>query len=105
MDAELYDEFGNYVGPDLDSDNDDDAEEAEQYVDDDEQQEYDVSLVTEPWRASHTTCKSWYPCYGALYMYRLACTAKREHYKVYTSHSKSFHKVPWYSISVWRIFA
>lgn len=44
MDAELYDEFGNYVGPDLDSDDDDDAEEAEQYVDDDEQQEYDVSL-------------------------------------------------------------
>lgn len=44
MDAELYDEFGNYVGPDLDSDDEDDAEEAEQYVDDDEQQEYDVSL-------------------------------------------------------------
>lgn len=24
MDTELYDEFGNYVGPDLDSDEDDD---------------------------------------------------------------------------------
>lgn len=24
MDSDLYDEFGNYVGPDLDSDDDDD---------------------------------------------------------------------------------
>lgn len=43
MDAELYDEFGNYIGPDLDSDEDEEADEPEQYVDDDEQQEYDVN--------------------------------------------------------------
>lgn len=27
MDADLYDEFGNYIGPDLDSDDEDDQEE------------------------------------------------------------------------------
>ena len=26
MDSELYDEFGNYIGPDLDSDDDDDLD-------------------------------------------------------------------------------
>lgn len=29
MDADLYDEFGNYIGPELDSDDDDDDLEAE----------------------------------------------------------------------------
>lgn len=41
MDSDLYDEFGNYVGPELDSDDDDD--EPDNLQDDDEQQEYDVS--------------------------------------------------------------
>lgn len=44
MDTDLYDEFGNYVGPELDSD-DDDAEEQQQFGDDEEQQEYDVGLL------------------------------------------------------------
>lgn len=30
MDSDLYDEFGNYIGPDLDSDEDDDQEELPQ---------------------------------------------------------------------------
>ena len=29
MDADLYDEFGNYVGPELESDDDDDESEKE----------------------------------------------------------------------------
>lgn len=29
MEADLYDEFGNYIGPELDSDDDDDDLEAE----------------------------------------------------------------------------
>ena len=33
MDADLYDEFGNYIGPDLESD-EDDEEEDDQYDDD-----------------------------------------------------------------------
>lgn len=44
MDTDLYDEFGNYIGPELDSD-DDDGEEQQQFGDDEEQQEYDVSCV------------------------------------------------------------
>lgn len=40
MDADLYDEFGNYIGPELDSD--DDEEETQEQEDEDEQQEYDV---------------------------------------------------------------
>lgn len=42
MDTDLYDEFGNYIGPELDSD-DDDAEEQQAFGDDEEQQDYDVS--------------------------------------------------------------
>lgn len=42
MDADLYDEFGNYVGPELDSD--DEEEEEQEQQDEDEQREYDVSL-------------------------------------------------------------
>lgn len=42
MDADLYDEFGNYVGPELDSDEDDDEDdEEEQDEDDDEREEED----------------------------------------------------------------
>lgn len=41
MDADLYDEFGNYVGPELDSD-DEEEEEQEQYAEDDDHQDYDV---------------------------------------------------------------
>uniref|UniRef100_A0A6P7GA94 116 kDa U5 small nuclear ribonucleoprotein component n=1 Tax=Diabrotica virgifera virgifera TaxID=50390 RepID=A0A6P7GA94_DIAVI len=39
MDADLYDEFGNYIGPELDSD--DDEEEEQEQLDEDDQQEYD----------------------------------------------------------------
>jgi len=42
MDADLYDEFGNYVGPELDSD--DEEEEEQEQQDEDEQREYDVRL-------------------------------------------------------------
>ena len=41
MDADLYDEFGNYIGPELDSD--DDEEEEQELQEDEEQQDYDVS--------------------------------------------------------------
>lgn len=43
MDTDLYDEFGNYVGPELDSD--DDEEEDQDQQDEDEQQEYDVCIT------------------------------------------------------------
>lgn len=43
MDTDLYDEFGNYIGPELDSD-DEDAEEQQQFGEDEEQQDYDVCL-------------------------------------------------------------
>lgn len=39
MDTDLYDEFGNYIGPELDSD---DEEEEPEQPDEDEHQEYDV---------------------------------------------------------------
>ncbi|KAJ8953620.1 hypothetical protein NQ314_007224, partial [Rhamnusium bicolor] len=39
MDADLYDEFGNYVGPELDSD--DDEEEEQDHHDEDEHRDYD----------------------------------------------------------------
>lgn len=42
MDTDLYDEFGNYVGPELDTDDDDDEE--QEPPDEDEHQEYDVSF-------------------------------------------------------------
>lgn len=32
MDADLYDEFGNYIGPELDSDSDDDIDESRPQV-------------------------------------------------------------------------
>ena len=37
MDADLYDEFGNYIGPELDSDDDDDDDEEEDYPDQDQE--------------------------------------------------------------------
>ena len=37
MDADLYDEFGNYIGSELDSDDDDEEEEEDQ----DEDEDYD----------------------------------------------------------------
>lgn len=43
MDADLYDEFGNYVGPELDSD--DEEEEEQEQQDEDEQHEYDVNKI------------------------------------------------------------
>lgn len=42
MDADLYDEFGNYVGPELDSD-EEVEDDQEQFGDDEERQDYDVS--------------------------------------------------------------
>ena len=32
MDADLYDEFGNYIGPELDSDSDEDVDDARQQI-------------------------------------------------------------------------
>lgn len=46
MDADLYDEFGNYVGPELDSD--DEEEEEREQPDEDEQPEYDVRKTDSP---------------------------------------------------------
>lgn len=40
MDSELYDEFGNYIGPDLSSDEDDDQS---LYGQNDQQDEMEVS--------------------------------------------------------------
>lgn len=42
MDADLYDEFGNYIGPELDSEEEED-DEPEHFGDEEEQQDYDVS--------------------------------------------------------------
>lgn len=44
MDSELYDEFGNYIGPDLESDDDEDEDDEPQEKDD-ENQDFDVSMV------------------------------------------------------------
>lgn len=41
MDSDLYDEFGNYIGPDLDSDEDDDQS---LYGQQDNQDDHDVSF-------------------------------------------------------------
>lgn len=41
MDSDLYDEFGNYIGPDLDSDEDDDQS---MYGQNDQQDDLDVSI-------------------------------------------------------------
>lgn len=43
MDADLYDEFGNYVGPELESE-DEDEEENEDFRNGEDQQDYDVSF-------------------------------------------------------------
>lgn len=40
MDADLYDEFGNYIGPDLESDEEDDEEINVR----EKEQDYDVSI-------------------------------------------------------------
>lgn len=42
MDSDLYDEFGNYIGPDLESDDDDDKS---LYGQSDQQDEPDVSTL------------------------------------------------------------
>lgn len=41
MDTDLYDEFGNYVGPELDSDEEEDEEETEAFVDEDDKAPFD----------------------------------------------------------------
>lgn len=43
MDADLYDEFGNYIGPELESDEDDDDDDILER--EPEQREYDVSFI------------------------------------------------------------
>lgn len=48
MDADLYDEFGNYVGPELDSD-DEEEEEQEQYAEDEDHPDYDVRILVFPY--------------------------------------------------------
>ena len=46
MDADLYDEFGNYIGPELDSDDDDDDDDDEEDQDDDDDYgDRDVSMI------------------------------------------------------------
>lgn len=44
MDADLYDEFGNYIGPELESEDEDDDEQ-ENFNQNDGQQDYDVSFI------------------------------------------------------------
>ena len=39
MDTDLYDEFGNYIGPELPSDDDEDSEEEKSDSDDEEDEE------------------------------------------------------------------
>lgn len=41
MDADLYDEFGNYIGPDLDSEEEEDEQSL--YGQNDQQEDFDVS--------------------------------------------------------------
>lgn len=43
MDADLYDEFGNYIGPELESDDEDDDD--DMLTRERESQDYDVSIV------------------------------------------------------------
>lgn len=48
MDADLYDEFGNYIGPELDDsdeDNDDLEEEQDDEIDDDRQNQDEVARL------------------------------------------------------------
>lgn len=42
MDSDLYDEFGNYIGPDLDSDDDD---EQSIYGQQEQQDDHDVNSI------------------------------------------------------------
>lgn len=44
MDTDLYDEFGNYVGPELDSEDEEDDDQ-QPFGDDEEQREYDVRVL------------------------------------------------------------
>lgn len=44
MDADLYDEFGNYIGPELESDDDDDEEVRPVGEEDDEKREADEAM-------------------------------------------------------------
>lgn len=44
MDADLYDEFGNYIGPDLESE-DEDEDEQENFAQSETQQDYDVCFI------------------------------------------------------------
>ena len=46
MDSDLYDEFGNYVGPELESDDDDDDSEEEQ-KEEEEDREFDEAMDDE----------------------------------------------------------
>lgn len=43
MDADLYDEFGNYIGPELESD-DEEEEEEEERMEVNDGRDYDVSI-------------------------------------------------------------
>ena len=57
MDADLYDEFGNYIGPELDSDDDD--EEEEQDEDDDRYGGIDdvSNCLTHIYQLNRYTCR------------------------------------------------
>ena len=41
MDSDLYDEFGNYIGPELESDDDDDDDSEEEQKEEEDEAEFD----------------------------------------------------------------
>lgn len=50
MDSDLYDEFGNYIGPDLESDDDDDSVYGQEPIDDDMQVIGAISIKLKEYR-------------------------------------------------------
>ena len=46
MDADLYDEFGNYIGPGLDSDDDDDDDDSGEHPAITQDPDYEVKFYT-----------------------------------------------------------
>lgn len=54
MDADLYDEFGNYIGPDLESEDEDDDEQ-ENFAQSESQPDYDVNILFEQKSVKVTT--------------------------------------------------
>jgi len=75
MDSDLYDEFGNYIGPELESDDDDDDESEEDQKDDNEEErEFDEDMENENEEdGGHSMAivlhedKKYYPSAGEVY--------------------------------------